>query len=61
MLHGVDLEIGDAVTNGSSSGGHGNDPFLQLYPAIVQCFTIILLGYISARAGIINHTQVRLC
>ncbi|CAH1790297.1 unnamed protein product [Owenia fusiformis] len=29
----------------------------NLYPAIVQCFTIILLGYIAGRASIISKNQ----
>lgn len=35
------------------------DAFTSLYPAIVECFTIILLGYITGRGGWITSSQAK--
>jgi len=35
------------------------DAIDSLYPAIVQCFTIILLGYVTGRAGWITSTHAK--
>lgn len=40
--------------NGSSAS---NDPLDNLYPALVECFGIIILGYITGRLGIITSTE----
>lgn len=36
-----------------------NDPINDLYPAIIECFGIILLGYIAGRFHIITHSQAQ--
>lgn len=53
-------------TNGTlttpATGGSGKpsgDAFNSLYPAIVECFTIILLGYVTGRGGWITTTQAK--
>ncbi|XP_013387380.1 integral membrane protein GPR155 isoform X4 [Lingula anatina] len=45
------------VTTPSSDIIHMEDPFNNLYPAIVQCFVIILCGYIAGRFNLIGKLQ----
>lgn len=43
----------------SNSTSNHVDTFTSLYPAIVECFTIILLGYVTGRAKWINRTHAK--
>ena len=48
-------------TTGSHTGAGASGPsvletFENLYPSLLQCFTIILLGYCTARLGYISPT-----
>ncbi|RXG72841.1 Integral membrane protein [Armadillidium vulgare] len=46
------------LTNGSSiDESSANIEFSNLYPAVIECFAIILCGYIAGRAGLISHTE----
>ncbi|KAB7504868.1 Integral membrane protein, partial [Armadillidium nasatum] len=48
----------DNLTNGSSiDESSANIEFSNLYPAVIECFAIILCGYIAGRAGLISHTE----
>lgn len=53
------MELGLFVSNSSTPNKPSGDAFTSLYPAIVQCFTIILLGYITGRTGWITSTQAK--
>lgn len=50
---------GHLQTMNNSSSKPSGDAFASLYPAIVQCFTIILLGYVTGRGGWINATHAK--
>lgn len=51
-------EFEDSLTEVTGNKPSGEE-FTSLYPAIVECFSIILLGYITGRAGWISSTQTR--
>jgi hypothetical protein len=45
------IDINDTASN------MGDDTFDNLYPAIIQCFVIILFGYFAGRINLISHVQ----
>ena len=55
------------MSGNSSSGGEDMDPHAahammsinKLFPALLECFGIILCGYIAGRANIITSTQAK--
>lgn len=48
------------IGNHTLGGNSTNDVSLdKLYPAIVQCFIIILLGYVAGRTNILSSSQGR--
>jgi predicted permease len=66
------MDLNSLFRNGSSEDGlvtildtsepesnRSGDAFSGLYPAIVQCFTIVLLGYITGRAGWVTTSQTK--
>lgn len=48
-----------SFTTASSGSETSSNGITSLYPAIIQCFGIILLGYITVRAGWITSTQAK--
>ena len=47
------------TTLSPASSKPSGDAFTSLYPAIVECFTIILFGYITGRGGWITSSQAK--
>ena len=48
--------------NNSSAGdlpvaATGDEAFYNLLPALIQCFVVILLGYLSGRTGLVHSDQ----
>lgn len=43
--------------NNNSSTQSSNDAINNLYPALIECFGVILLGYITGRLGFISSTE----
>ncbi|XP_065086485.1 lysosomal cholesterol signaling protein [Ochlerotatus camptorhynchus] len=52
-----------STNNGSSDGGGDDDqPSISmdnLYPALVQCFAIIICGYLAGRLNVITNTEAK--
>ena len=48
-------------SNGSNgtAGGGGDVSFDNLYPAILQCFVVVVSGYIAGRIGHVTASQGR--
>ena len=50
----------EVMTNDNSSQSRVSSPmetFDNLYPALVQCFTVIFIGYCTGRMGLITPTS----
>ena len=45
------------ITNGGSAGHLDPNTFDNLYPALIQCFLVIFLGYGAGRLGFISPTS----
>ena len=54
--------LGGSADNASDIGGGdggGSDNLENLYPALVECFGIILLGYIAGKFSLINDVEAK--
>ncbi|ESO88023.1 hypothetical protein LOTGIDRAFT_126759 [Lottia gigantea] len=51
------MSLAPIISNNATNGTSTQIDFDNLYPAILQCFVIILFGYIAGRVGVITSSQ----
>ncbi|XP_050702655.1 LOW QUALITY PROTEIN: integral membrane protein GPR155-like [Eriocheir sinensis] len=56
---GVNITGGDATGEGLGLFSGEDVAFSNLYPAVIECFVIILCGYLAGRCNLISQTEAK--
>ncbi|OCT63619.1 integral membrane protein GPR155 isoform X2 [Xenopus laevis] len=51
--------LGDSADQTNTTGGSASMSINRLFPALLECFGIIMCGYIAGRANVISATQAK--